>query len=302
MHNSIFKNNSDTVRPQPYVRNPALGFAILFGGFFIMLSLVSFISELILNRTEATTPILRISTILQDLLVFIAPALLTAIAVTRLPATFLHLDIKPKLRTSLLACLVLITSIPAMEWIISLNESITFPDSMSGIESALREMENNAAGAISLLQGGGSVIDLIMSILIIGCLTGLCEELFFRGALQGLLFSTKMKKHLAVWITAAIFSLLHLQFFGFFPRMLLGAYFGYLLWWSGSIWIPILVHALNNSIAVAESWINTSVSDGHEIESTADNIMTPDTATIILSVVVTVLGIILLRRHCARLH
>lgn len=56
--------------------------------------------------------------------------------------------------------------------------------------------------------------------------------------------------HGAIWITAALFSALHLQFFGFIPRMLLGALFGYLLEWSGTLWLPIIAHFINNAAGV----------------------------------------------------
>lgn len=294
MSDTTKQDNFFYIKPQPYIRNSAIGFAVLFGVALIMLVIVSFVTEIVVNRSGFTTPVLRISTVLQDILVFIAPALLAAITVTRLPATFLRLDAKPKLWTLLLACLILVTSIPAMDWVIALNENITLPESLSGIESKLREMEDSSTVAIALLQGNGSVMDLLMSVLIIGCLTGLCEEMFFRGALQGLLFATKLKKHLAVWIAAAIFSLLHFEFFGFIPRLLLGAYFGYLIWWSGSIWIPVIVHALNNSIVVVSTWITAAASEGCDMP--ADNISVAEPFTIVLSAMITAVGIIILRR------
>ena len=53
-----------------------------------------------------------------------------------------------------------------------------------------------------------------------------------------------------IWIAAILFSAFHLQFYGFLPRMILGAYFGYLLYWSKSIWIPVFAHFVNNAFAV----------------------------------------------------
>jgi hypothetical protein len=128
-----------------------------------------------------------------------------------------------------------------------------------------------------------------MSILIIGVLTGLAEELFFRGALQGLFFSTRINRHAIIWIVAIIFSALHFQFYGFIPRMLLGAYFGYLVWWSGSLWTSVAIHALNNSIvAVSQSL------------SAQDTVVASESSwsitTIILSFVVTAVGLYILYR------
>ena len=62
-------------------------------------------------------------------------------------------------------------------------------------------------------------------------------------------------KHLAVWIVAFVFSTLHFQFYGFVPRMLLGAIFGYAYLWSGSLWVPVIAHAYNNSSVVVMTWL-----------------------------------------------
>ncbi|MDE6391000.1 MAG: CPBP family intramembrane metalloprotease, partial [Duncaniella sp.] len=90
----------------------------------------------------------------------------------------------------------------------------------------------------------------IASILIVGVLAGLSEELYFRGALQRLLATSPLGAHTAVWVTATLFSLMHMQFYGLVPRILLGALFGYLFLWTGSIWLPVIIHALNNSIYI----------------------------------------------------
>jgi hypothetical protein len=56
--------------------------------------------------------------------------------------------------------------------------------------------------------------------------------------------------HVAIWISAFFFSAIHVQFFGFVPRMLLGALFGYLYYWSGNLWVPMFAHFVNNGFAV----------------------------------------------------
>ena len=73
--------------------------------------------------------------------------------------------------------------------------------------------------------------------------------------MQKLIDEKWQNHHIAIWVTAIIFSAIHLQFFGFFPRMLLGAFFGYLLVWSKSIWLPIYAHFLNNSMAVVAAYM-----------------------------------------------
>ena len=79
---------------------------------------------------------------------------------------------------------------------------------------------------------------------------GITEEFLFRGALQRIIGKWTYNHHIIIWSAAIIFSTFHMQFFGFLPRMLLGAYFGYLLYWTRNIWIPVFAHFVNNAIAV----------------------------------------------------
>lgn len=239
---------------------------------------------LLMNISGVTTASLRIGTVIQDIVMLMLPAVATAMLSTRRPATFLRLERRPNARLLIVAIAVMIVSAPLMSLIVKLNEAITLPESMASIEQALRTMENNAGARINLMLGTHNIPNLIVSLLLVGILAGICEELFFRGALQGLLSTSKrMSSTTAIWIAAAIFSLVHFQFFGFFPRMLLGAYFGFLLVWSGSIWVPICVHAFNNVMYVVIQYSNGSgeITDAWYCS----------TATIAISTVLTIFGI-----------
>lgn len=287
----------------PVVNRPGRAIAVLFGTFFIMLILLSIVSALIFgtNGEGMTAKGMRIISIVQDLFVFILPAILAAFVATRLPASLLAVDVKPRLMTVFLAVVVMVTSLPAMEWFIDLNNSIHFPESLSWLEDTLRGMEDSASAGIEAISGGTTVGDLIVSILIIGVLTGIAEEMFFRGALQNLFMSmSRVNKHFAIWIAAFIFSFMHFQFFGFLPRLLLGAYFGYLIWWSGSLWVPVIAHAFNNTMVVVMSWIAAQDGTAQSLEDASSLSVGNNPATIILSIVVTVLGIIILRRNALR--
>lgn len=198
-----------------------------------------------------TAPILRILAVVQDVILFILPALVTAMLVTRLPARLLAIDKSPSWTTAFLACLGLISAMPILNALIAWNESITLPSSMAGIEESMRSAEAAAQASVAILIGGDSIGSLIVSILIVGILAGLSEELYFRGALQRIMSADgKLNVHAAIFIAAFVFSFFHFQFYGFFPRLLLGVYFGYLLYWSGSLWIPVIVHAFNNTICI----------------------------------------------------
>ncbi len=264
---------------------------------FVCFFLVSLLAGVATSWGEnITTPKMRIIAIVQDVLVFIVPALATALMVTRIPASLLCINKKLSLNTLALALLTMIAAVPALNIIITWNASIHLPESMSGIETWFRAMENNASGNIEYILGGNSIGDLIMSLLIVGIAAGFSEELLFRGVLQRLLPSGMSGHQSAVWIAAIIFSCFHFQFFGFIPRLLLGAYFGYLLLWSGCLWLPVVAHILNNSIYVVNNWIAareglTTVAPGAEMPNSLQSWL-----LIVLSVALTALGIYLTRR------
>lgn len=226
---------------------------------FICLAVLGYIltglfTSLLMYKFGLSVRALRIAAVAQDILALVAPAVITAVMVTRLPAQLLELRGGLRISQILLGLSVIFVSVPAMNWVIQLNESISFTGSLSPIVDWLRSMEDNANAMIGILQGNGTLADLFVNILILGVGAGISEELFFRGALQRLLSLGGMKAHSAIWVSAIIFSAVHMQFFGFVPRMLLGAYFGYLLLWSRSIWLPAAAHAFNNTLYVIAQW------------------------------------------------
>lgn len=215
----------------------------------------SVLNGLIISKFGQTARVLRIAAVIQSLLQIILPSLVTALMVSRLPARFLEIDRLPRASMTLLSVALLVVSMPAFNWIIQWNASLHLPDFMQGVEQWMRQAEDSAAATIRLMQGGTSVGDLILNVLIIGVMAGLGEELLFRGTIQRMLATSGMNHHAAIWIVAVLFSAIHMQFFGFVPRMLLGALFGYLLYWSGSLWLPIIVHAANNTMYVVFQWV-----------------------------------------------
>lgn len=233
---------------------------LLFLCFLLGTIITSVIAGLLLNvgGADRQVAMLRIGAVVQDVVMLVLPAVATAMIVTRNSAGLLTVDSRPSARMLLWALVAMVVSMPVMSYIIELNASITFPESLKSLEEALRQMEENAAGSIELMMGPHTVMNLIVNVLIIGLFAGFSEELFFRGALQRLLQSTRMSPAAAVWIAAIVFSAVHFQFFGFVPRMLLGAFFGYLLLWSGSVWLAVAAHAFNNVMYVVLTYFTGS--------------------------------------------
>jgi len=150
----------------------------------------------------------------------------------------------------LLSLIVLAVSFPFIGSVNLWNQSIEFPEALKGIETLLRGLEDQAMEMTEAFMKMDNIGDLLINIIMIGFLAGLGEELLFRGTIQNFLSEWSKNPHFAIMVSAFIFSLIHLQFYGFFPRLLLGVLFGYLYYWSGTIWIPIIAHALFNGLQV----------------------------------------------------
>jgi len=127
---------------------------------------------------------------------------------------------------------------------------MTFPSAFSGIEKWMKNMEDAADLMIKRFIQTNSPGGISFNILMIAIIPAIGEEFLFRGVLQKIITSLTKNYHWGIWIAAFIFSALHFQFFGFIPRIILGALFGYLLVFTGSLWIPIFCHFINNLTGV----------------------------------------------------
>ena len=233
---------------------------------------------------------LMATTALQNIGIFIIPAIITArIFNPGQTMQVMNINRCPSFLQTLLVLLIYIASVPMLNSVVSWNENIPLPEWLSW----MRELEEQMAATTEQLLNFTSVGQLIIAILLIGVLTGVGEEFIFRGTIQRLMIERNTNIHVAIWVTAFIFSAIHFQPLGFVPRMMLGAYFGYLLAWSGSLWLPILAHALNNSIAVV-AYYNPA------IESMPWLGETPTTVTCMISTVVTTILIYVFYRYAKR--
>ncbi|HPH46026.1 MAG TPA: CPBP family intramembrane metalloprotease, partial [Chryseolinea sp.] len=109
---------------------------------------------------------------------------------------------------------------------------------------------------------------IVVAFIVIAILPAIGEELVFRGIIQKELFRGTKNSHLSIWIAAAIFSAIHLQFYGFVPRMLLGVLFGYLYHWSGNLTLSMLAHFVNNGFTVVALYLHQQKIIDIDIENT----------------------------------
>ena len=131
-----------------------------------------------------------------------------------------------------------------------LNMQLQLPDCMAALEELMRNAEEKADELITLMLQQKGIVSLAVNLLVIAVAAGVCEEVFFRGTLLSIIRRKIRNPHVAIWVVALIFSTIHLQFYGFIPRLLLGALLGYLRYWTKNIWYPIFAHFLYNAVAV----------------------------------------------------
>ncbi|MCI0921574.1 CPBP family intramembrane glutamic endopeptidase [Sphingobacterium rhinopitheci] len=153
-----------------------------------------------------------------------------------------------------LAALLLIAFMPMMQWIGEVNMNMSFPPDLKGLESWMRMKEDDMAALTKDIVMVDSWTLLFVNLFAIAVVPAIAEEYYFRGSLMNIVARVVKNKHITIWITAIIFSAIHVQFFGFVPRMILGAFFGYMLLWSQNIWVPIMGHFINNGAAVVLSF------------------------------------------------
>ncbi|WP_158796351.1 CPBP family intramembrane glutamic endopeptidase [Pedobacter sp. L105] len=196
---------------------------------------------------------LKLSQLLTTVITFIAPPILLARAEKTRLTNFYEFK-RPSASLLFLVLLIMVCSAPFVEWVGLVNQKMVLPGFLKPMESWMRGKEDEAMKMTILLLNIRNIGDFIINLIIIGLLPGIGEELLFRGAVQRSFYRMYHNPHVAIWFSAFIFSAIHLQFFGFFPRMFLGAMFGYIYLWTGSLWYAMFAHFLNNGYAVCQAW------------------------------------------------
>jgi len=226
-----------------------------------------------LNNPE-NIKIMKYFQVVQSFGLFIVPPVILGWLFQGNIAEYLHLN-KRILFSSLLIVIVLAFAIsPLINFFGELNAKMQLPEFMGAIERWMKTTEENAAELTEAFLDVKTPAGLLFNLFMVALLPAVGEELLFRGVVQRIFTRMTKNHHWGIWISALLFSALHMQFYGFFPRALLGALFGYLLVWSGSLWIPIIAHFINNGVIVlAMYFINQNKLDPaiEEIGSTADS-------------------------------
>jgi membrane protease YdiL (CAAX protease family) len=181
---------------------------------------------------------------------FLMPALLFPKAIGKYAPSYIKIAQPFKAYYLLFAPLLIIISMPMISWISEMNQAIKFPASMADFELSIRNMEDQAKKLTEIMVITNSPTQFFLNLVVIALLPAIAEEFFFRGVLQNFARQCFYNPHIAIWFTAIVFSGIHGQFYGFIPRVVLGALFGYLYLYSGNIWVVVIAHFVNNGLAL----------------------------------------------------
>ena len=207
--------------------------------------------------------------------IFVFPPFIIAWLLGKNALNYLFLNGKSSLQTYVITATTVIFALPLINFLAQWNAQLSLPESLSWLEQFMKESEANAQKITELFLKADSLSGLMLNIFIIALIPAIGEELLFRGIFQKLFIDWTKNKHLGIWLAAILFSAIHIQFYGFIPRMFLGALFGYMLLFSKNMWLPIVAHFVNNTFGViAYYMMNKSV-----ITINPDNLGTGETAS-----------------------
>lgn len=183
--------------------------------------------------------------------------------------------VRRPLPSYLVLAIVLLTVIvfmPFNSWVIEWNSHLHLPQGLQRLEEWMSGKEQELARMTQFLTNFDSVLKLIVAVVVIAVIPAVGEEVLFRGIIQRKIFHKIGDVHLSIWITAVLFSAIHLQFFGFIPRLLLGGMFGYMYVWTRNLWAPIFAHFVNNATTIVLVFLAHRKAINFDVENTESSV------------------------------
>ena len=232
--------------------------AMVFVGFFIGQIIAVFIfmaasanpfENMVVDPLEQPFWAIQSAQFFAAVFTFLLPAVITAWLCSNQSKAYLSIRAFPDMRLLAVVCLATLLLSPTVSITGYFNSKIHLPESMATIEEWIKSAEEVAEALVRKMIATKGAVAFIINLFVIAVVAGVTEEFLFRGALLHIIRQKIKNHHIAIWIVAILFSAIHLQFYGFVPRMLLGAYLGYLVYWTKNIWVPIFAHFFYNAFA-----------------------------------------------------
>ena len=248
----------------------------------------------------ATIRFLKYFQVVNQLGLFIFPPVFFAFLVNRKILPYFRLNIKPDTAILFFAFAATFAILPFTSWLGEVNQAMKFPQSLSGIEEWMKNSEEEGMRLTVAFLSTKGIPALLFNVFMIAIIPGIGEELLFRGVVLKLFKDWTKNVHVAVIISSILFSALHLQFYGFLPRFVLGMFLGYLFVLSGTLWVPVIIHFINNAFAILYVYFTNSTETlTTEIESIGD---TSNPLIIVFSFVVLVTLMFLILKRGKQLN
>ncbi len=187
--------------------------------------------------------------VVQAFSVFIFPSLILAWLLSERPWIWLGFT-KIKWILVLTSVTLFIVCQPLVTFLANINSHLLLPEFLKPVEDWMRNSEDSASQLVFQFLDTRNPFAILLNLIMIVLLPAIGEEMLFRGTIQPVIGQWTKSIHWAVWITAFLFSAMHMQFFTFLPRFLLGVLLGYLLVYGKSIWYPIAGHFMNNFLSL----------------------------------------------------
>jgi membrane protease YdiL (CAAX protease family) len=188
----------------------------------------------------------------STLFMFFLPVYFFAIICYRNPSKFIGFNTRISSRQLLMVIVILILTFPLSGALAELNKIIPIPKAW---EIKFKAMEASRAAQEAALININSFARYILSMFIIALLPGIFEEVCFRGGLQNILMRWLKGPWIAIILTAFIFSIIHISYYGFLVRFALGIILGLVFYYSGSLWLSIIFHFLYNGVQVTALYL-----------------------------------------------
>ena len=227
------------------------GQLLALGLIFVLLFILSTGMSLVVGMFAGGAESLFVTLTISQIVTFAGTAVVFALLFYGKPLIHLGLPAVDGMALKLLAsCLIIVCLIPMSDWLGRVNDSWHLPQGLASLEETLRTMGDKAQAQAEVFLMRDGLGALMCNLFVVALLPALCEELLFRGALQQLFCRMVRNPHVAIWLTAAVFSLFHGEIFAFLPRFVLGAALGYLFYYGGSLWFNVTAHFTNNALAI----------------------------------------------------
>jgi membrane protease YdiL (CAAX protease family) len=188
--------------------------------------------------------------VVQFFTIFLIPSLLFAWLADPHPFQFAGLKMPDRLSYIVVGVVIILFAYILVEWLGELNQWLVKTVFGKSAQAWIEKGESDVDGTLQNILNMKNAQDLWVSILLVGVLAAVGEELFFRGILQRILIQAFKSPWIGIVVTGAIFSAIHGQFLGFIPRMILGIILGALYWYSGSLFPAMVGHFVFNSLQV----------------------------------------------------